>query len=65
MVQQNIIRKEKKKHERNILLRFSPKDDLILLVDKVAEKLSLTNASLTKISLQKFCEESLNGKSTN
>ena len=45
---------------RNILLRFGANDELILLVDKVAEKLKNTNAGITKVALYEFCNKILN-----
>jgi hypothetical protein len=45
---------------RNILLRFEPKDELIVLIDKVAKKLGVTGSGLAKIALYDYCNKILN-----
>lgn len=50
---------------RNILLRFDANDELIVLIDKVAEKLKNTNAGVTKMALYEFCKRVINENGTN
>lgn len=45
---------------RIIILRFKPSDELILAVDKAAEKLKNTNAGITKLALWEFTNKILN-----
>ena len=48
---------------RAIINRFDSNDELILLVDKVREKLHMTATSITKTALWEYCKKILEEES--